>query len=263
MERDARVLEKHRFIPTLTRTADDLMACLLEAFLTFGGVPEQGLTDNMSALVTFSGGRRKRVGRVWRFAEEAGFEIVLCRPGSPQTKGKDESANRFLSRLAAYEGEFVGWEGLLECVARIERRSNEEPSEATGLPPDALFMREKEALRPIGNARLLQSMVGDVSVQTVPPTMLVRAAGRRWSVPRRCIGRRVTVIAMPGGQVRVRMGGEEVAVHDPAGAVGPIVYQEEHYVEALDGKRWADGDIRAAARANLDLLDALGGGGPK
>ena len=252
---------KHRFIPTLTRTADDLMACLLEAFLTFGGVPEQGLTDNMSALVTFSGGRRKRVGRVWRFAEEAGFEIVLCRPGSPQTKGKDESANRFLSRLAAYEGEFVGWEGLLECVARIERRSNEEPSEATGLPPDALFMREKEALRPIGNARLLQSMVGDVSVQTVPPTMLVRAAGRRWSVPRRCIGRRVTVIAMPGGQVRVRMGGEEVAVHDPREGAGPHGYDEAHHQEALDGKRWADGDIRAAARANLDLLDALGGGG--
>ena len=104
-------------------------------------------------------------------------------------------------------------------------------------------------------------MVGDVSVQTVPPTMLVRAAGRQWSVPRRCIGRRVTVVAMPGGQVRVRMGGEEVAVHDAAEAAGPIVYREEHYMEALDGKRWADGDIRAAARASLDLLDALGGGG--
>ena len=182
-------------------------------------------------------------------------------PGTPETKGKDESANRFLSRLRAYEGEFTGWEGLLECVARIELRSNEEPNETTGLPPNALFMREKESLRPIGNARLLQSMVGDVSVQTVPPTMLVRAAGRQWSVPRRCIGRRVTVVAMPGGQVRVRMGGEEVAVHDAAEAAGPIVYREEHYMEALDGKRWADGDIRAAARANLDLLDALGEGG--
>ena len=57
------------------------------------------------------------------------------------------------------------------------------------------------------------------------------------------------------------MGGEEVAAHDPREGAAPIVYREEHYVEALDGKRWADGDIRAAARANLDLLDALGGGG--
>ncbi len=252
---------RHRFIPTRTRTTDDLLACLPDAFLTFGGIPEECVTDNMSALVALSGGRRRKVGRAWRFAEEAGFRLVPCRPGTPETKGKDESANRFLSRLRAYEGEFTGWEGLLECVARIELRSNEEPNETTGLPPNALSMREKESLRPIGNARLPQSMVGDASVQTVPPTMLVRAAGRQWSAPGRCIGRRVTVVAMPGGQVRVRMGGEEVAVHDAAEAAGPIVYREEHYMEALDGKRWADGDIRAAARANLDLLDALGGGG--
>ncbi|WP_239452453.1 Mu transposase domain-containing protein [Collinsella intestinalis] len=189
------------------------------------------------------------------------FRFTLCHPGGPETKGKDESANRFLSRLRAYEGEFTGWEGLLECVARIERRGNEEPNETTGLPPNALFMREREALGPVGNMRLLQGMVGDVSVRTVPPTMLVRAAGRQWSVPRRCIGRRVTVVAMPGGQVRVRMGGEEAAVHDAAEAAGPIACRGEHYAEALDGKRWADGGIRAAARANLDLLDALGGGG--
>ena len=135
---------RHRFIPTRTRTTDDLLACLLDAFLTFGGIPEECVTDNMSALVAFSGGRRRKVERAWRFAEEAGFRLVLCRPGTPETKGKDESANRFLSRLRAYEGEFTGWEGLLECVARIELRSNEEPNETTGLPPSALFMREKE-----------------------------------------------------------------------------------------------------------------------
>ena len=100
---------RHRFIPTRTRTTDDLLACLLDAFLTFGGIPEECVTDNMSALVAFSGGRRRKVERAWRFAEEAGFRLVLCRPGTPETKGKDESANRFLSRLRAYEGEFTGW----------------------------------------------------------------------------------------------------------------------------------------------------------
>ena len=28
--------------------------------------------------------------------------------GRPQTKGKDESANRFLNRLSAYDRDFVG-----------------------------------------------------------------------------------------------------------------------------------------------------------
>lgn len=108
---------------------------------------------------------------------------------------------------------------------------------------------------------MTKSMVGDVSVQTVPPTMLVRAAGREWSVPRRCIGRRVSVIAMPGGQVVVRMAGEEVAVHDAAsGPSRPINYDPDHYGQALEGKRGlADADIAEAARANLALLDSLGG----
>lgn len=182
-------------------------------------------------------------------------------PRSPQTKGKDESANRFLNRLLAYGGEFTGWGGLAEAVARVEAQANSEPNRTTGLPPDALFMREKESLRPIGNLRLLESMVGDVSVQTVPPTMLVRAAGREWSVPRRCIGRRVSVVAMPGGQVVVRMAGEEVAVHDAAsGPSRPINYDPDHYGQALEGKRGlADADIAEAARANLALLDSLGG----
>lgn len=252
---------RHRLVPTRSRTTDDLLSCLPDAFAAFGGIPEEALADNTSALVAFSGGRRGRVERAWRFAEEAGFGLAPCRPGSPETKGKDEGASRFLSRLRAHEGEFTGWEGLLECAARIERRGNEGPNETTGLPPSALFMREKEALRPIGSMRPLQGVVGDVSAQTAPATMLVRAAGRPWSVPRRRTGGRVTVVAMPGGQARARMGGEGAAAHDAAAAAGPTVYDEGRCAEAPDGRRWADGDMRAAARANLDPPDALGGGG--
>ena len=165
-----------------------------------------------------------------------------------------------MNRLLAYNHDFEGEQGIIDAIARIEARSNAEPNETTGLPPAVLFMKEKEHLRPIGNLRVLQGMIGSVSVQRVPATMFVRAAGRQWSVPRSCIGKRVNVIAMPSGQVRVTLDGEEVAVHDAAEAAGPIVYAEEHYVEALSGKSWfGDSDIREAARADLELLDRLGG----
>lgn len=137
---------KHRFIPVRSRTLDDLLSCLLATFTRLGGVPEECITDNMSCLVTVSGRRRTRQERAWRFAREAGFELRLCAPRSPQTKGKDESANRFLNRLLAYGGEFTGWGGLAEAVARVEAQANSEPNRTTGLPPDALFMREKESL---------------------------------------------------------------------------------------------------------------------
>lgn len=232
----------HRFVYARTRTEDDLLACLLATFTRFGGVPLEALTDNMSALVTFSGGKRVRSERAWRFAREAGFELKLCKARTPETKGKDESSNRFLDRLLAYDCGFEGEQGVVDAIARIEARSNSEPNETTGLPPAVLFMRGKEHLRPIGNLRALQEM-----------------AGRQWSVPRACIGKKVNVVAMPSGQVRVALDGEEVAVHDASAASGPIVYAEDHYVEALSGKsRFADSDIREAARANLELLDQLG-----
>jgi len=250
----------HRFVYSRTRTEDDLLACLLATFVRFGGIPEEAITDNMSAIVTFSGGKRVKSERAWRFAREAGFELKLCRRQTPQTKGKDESANRFVNRLKAYDHDFEGEQGIIDAIARIEARSNAEPNETTGLPPAVLFMKEKELLRPIGNLRMLQEMIGGVDDQVVPPTMLVRAAGRQWSVPRSCIGKKVNVVTMPSGQVRVTLDGEEVAVHDAASASGPIVYAEDHYVEAMEGKSWfADADIREAARANLELLDQLAG----
>lgn len=168
----------HKFSYARTRTTDELIACWLETIRWLGGVPEEWLTDNMSAVVTFSGGRRVKSERALAFAREAGFSLQLCRPGMPETKGKDESANRFLSRLAVYDGDFEDERELIEIIAHIEARSNAEPNESTGVPPAALFMREKERLRPPGNMRLLEEMAGSVSEQTVPPTMLVRAAGR-------------------------------------------------------------------------------------
>ena len=144
----------HFFRRTVGRTRDELLMCLVANIRWLGGVPRQWLTDNMSAVATVGAdGARRRSERVERFAREAGFRLVLCRPRSPETKGKDESANRFLSRLRAYEGDFEGWDELDRIIARIQARCNEEPNETTRLPPDLLFSRrEKEALLPLRGA---------------------------------------------------------------------------------------------------------------
>lgn len=159
------------------------MACLLAVMAANGGTARTLVTDNMSSIVSSSASGRRVSARFARFAAAAGFELELARPRSPQTKGKVESSNRFLSRLAVYEGDFRGEEGLVAAIARIEARCNTEPSASTGVPPAVLFMREKEELRKVGNMGLLESMVADVSVQAVPPTMLVRCRGREFSVP--------------------------------------------------------------------------------
>ncbi|MCH3955769.1 MAG: hypothetical protein LKE45_00010 [Olsenella sp.] len=189
----------HCFVRSPTRARDDLLACMADDTRWLGGVPRQWLTDDMSAVATLGGdGRRSRDGRVAAFAREAGFGLALCRPRTPQTKGKDESANRFLSRLGAYEGDFEGWEGLDRAMARVRARSNEEPNRTTGLPPELLSRGEREALGPMPRESVLSALVGDVSWQVVPATMLVRCAGREFSVPRRRMGRRVRLPARAG-----------------------------------------------------------------
>ena len=123
---------RHIFIRSGTRTTDDLVRCMYATIARLGGVPREWVTDNMSALVTVKGGRRLKVQRAYEFAKAAGFELKLCRPRSPQTKGKVESSNRFLSRLAAYQGDFDGWDDIDEIIARIEDASNSEPNERRG-----------------------------------------------------------------------------------------------------------------------------------
>lgn len=253
---------RHVFVRSNTLTTDDFEACAWETCRRLGGVPPEWLTDNMSALVTVGAdGRRHRVERAFGFARRMGFEIVLCGVRTPQTKGKDESANRFLNRLLAYDGEVGGWDDVDRAIARVEARSNEEANQETGAPPDLLFLREKELLGPLPRATEAMAAMGEVSRQVVPSTMLVRFRGRQWSVPRRCIGRDVRLVGMPGGELRVYLDGALVALHDTTAPSSKVNYDPEHYAEALEGKRWAgDGDIEEAARRNLELLAGLGGG---
>lgn len=248
---------RHVFIYSRTRTTDDLVRCMYMTIVKLGGIPSEWITDNMSALVTVQNGRRARAERVYSFARDAGFSIKTCRRSTPETKGKVESSNRFLNRLAAYQGDFAGEDELVAIIARIEQRCNDEVNETTGMPPSALFMQEKDALRPVGNRRALEEAMGDVvSAPKVPATMIVSAHGRKMSVPRRCIGRPVKIVCMPDGAMDCYMAGELVATRLP----GDPVYHPDHYAEAMSGKRWfGDGDIDAAAAANLDLLNSIGG----
>ncbi|MFR3311238.1 IS21 family transposase [Collinsella stercoris] len=217
---------RHIFIRSGTRTTDDLVRCMYATIARLGGAPREWVTDNMSALVAVKGGRRLKVQRAYEFAKAAGFELKLCRPRGPQTKGRVESSDRLLSRLAAYQGDFDGWDDIDEIIARIEDASNSEPNETTGLPPSALFMEEKDALLPVGNLRALEEAMGDVvRVARVPATMLVGARGEPMSVPGRCIGGPARIVCMPGGAMDCYVGGGLVATHVAGGpAYDPARY---------------------------------------
>ena len=80
---------------SLTKTQDILFSFLDEAFETFGGVPEEVLTDNMKTVMDearteYSQGKVNI--KFQQFADDYGFHVHPCIAGRPQTKAKVEAA---------------------------------------------------------------------------------------------------------------------------------------------------------------------------
>ena len=78
----------------------------------------------------------------------------------------------------------------------------------------------------------------------------------------RCIGRRVSVVAMPGGIGPRPHGGRGGGGARPGAAAGPIVYEEAHYLEALRGEALGGRRHTRGRAPTSKLLDALGAGTP-
>ena len=67
----------------------DLLTRSLKAFETFGGVPEEILTDNMSTVMDearteYSKGKIN--AKFQQFAQDYGFQVRPCIAGKPRTK---------------------------------------------------------------------------------------------------------------------------------------------------------------------------------
>lgn len=85
---------------TTGEDAPTLCACLREALLCFGGVPQHVLFDNAKTIVIERDAHGEGLHRWHRglldVAEEFGFRPRLCRPYRAKTKGKVERFNGYL-----------------------------------------------------------------------------------------------------------------------------------------------------------------------
>lgn len=247
---------EHIFIYTPSITTDDFIRCTIDAFRKLGGITEELLTDNMSALVSVKGRSRKVNARASQFFKDLGVELRLCKVRSPQTKGKDESANRFQSWLLPYNGELESEDEVRQLVDEmLTRRTNEQINATTGLPPSVLFKKEKEYLRPVPNKVLLDSYLTEHEVRTVPPTLLVTYKGNGYSVPKKYIGKRVHLYVI-NGQLFIYDGKNElITIHSISKAKKN--YHFDHYRNGLDIKGKSPDEISEIAQKNLELMDSL------
>jgi len=188
---------------------------LESAFSTFGGIPEVVLMDNPRALVVRHDAVSRTVqfnDKLLAFAKYWDFRPRACAPYRARTKGKTERGVGYVKKNAIAGRAFESWEAFEAHLAKWEREiANVRAHGTTGEAPIVRFQRdEAHRLKPLGDRppfgtlRELSRVVGnDCSVEIDTNS---------YSVPWRLIGERVAV-TVAAGEIRIRHGVREVAVH--------------------------------------------------
>lgn len=244
---------QHFFVYSLTKTTEDFLRCLIDVLKQIG-LPKKIVTDNMAAIVSIRNGTRKKHPKIVAFEKDIGMKIKLCKSRTPETKGKDESANRFINWIIPYDYEFKDENELISIIQRIESKCNQEVNKTTGIPPIVLFSKEKEYLRDIPNKLLLESYLEEMVEKVVPSTLLVSYKGKGYSVPPNYINKRVKIYQIDN-ELYIYCNNDLIATHEISNK--SFNYKEEHYIQGLSSKFIDPSEIERVARENLDRLNNL------
>lgn len=248
---------EHVFIYSSTKTTQDFIRCIIETFRRLGGVTEKVLTDNMTAIVSVRDNNKRIYPIVSQLFKDLDCELKLCKVKMPQTKGKDENANKFVKWIYPYDGELESEDDLINAIENVIcGQCNKQINTTTKLPPYTLFMKEKEKLKPFPRGIMLDNYIHEHVRRKVPATFLVEYKGSSYSVPPNYIGRYVDLYPL-GDSIYIYANKEFVTKHNISQNV--INYNRNHYVdglsEILGGK---DANIEQMAEKNLKRFENLG-----
>jgi transposase len=218
---------------------------LESAFTSFGGVPEEVLMDNPRALVVRHDAASRAVqfnDKLIAFAKHWGFAARACAPYRARTKGKTESGVGYVKKNAVAGHAFASWEAFEAHLARWERDvANVRVHGTTGEAPITRFERdEAHRLKPLGQRPSFGSL--RELTRVVGNDCAIEIDTNSYSVPWRLIGEHVAV-TVAAGQVRIRHGACEVAVHRLVEGRRQRVIDHAH----LDGVAGRDGAVRRQA----------------
>lgn len=248
---------EHVFIYSSHKTTSDLIRCFIQANRKVGGICKEYLTDNMSAIVSIKGTGKKIYPQINQLFQDIGAKLNLAKVHTPQTKGKDENANKFVKWIYAYDYQVKDELELINLIEEeITSSANRQINTGTGLPPAALFEKEKEYLLPLPNRILLESYLKEHVRQTVPATQLVYYKGCRYSVSSRYINETVDLYPI-GEELYIYLNQRLIAKHTISQQY--INYKQADYEEGLRQRvsgKTAD-DITEMATENLKRLSQL------
>ncbi len=244
----------HVFIYSKFKTRIDVQRCLIKTFEYIGGVPKELLTDNMSSIVDTK--THTFYKEFITFTNDMQTKPKNCKPRHPYTKGKDESANRFMSWLIPYNNEFEDEQELIKIIGEINLKVNRQVNSTIGVAPIMLFNKEKEYLQPLPNSKIMDQYLIDTVHVKISNESLFYYKGKKYSVPNKFINYTLD-IQEDNNKLYVYYNKELITIH--AISEKNINYKEEHYIDGLTNilKNKTQEQIEALAKQNLENLNRL------
>ncbi len=242
---------------SISKTQDILFNFLDEAFETFGGVPDELLTDNMSTVMDearteyYEG---KVNARFQQFADDYGFKVRPCIAGRPRTKAKVEAPMKILDEIRAYNGK-LNYDGLNRLVTRINNRVNTQVVKDTGIIPIMYFNKEKAFLSHLPVNTIRKPYQIPSKIVKVNASSMINYGGNQYSVPTEYIGKSVTIQTYDG-YLHAYYNTKLVTVHKISDK--KLNYHEKDYIAiAKISKSFREEDISIRAKENLALLGGI------
>lgn len=235
-------------------TKETVERCLIHVFERMNGVPKEILTDNMSSIVNYS--QHAFVSEFIAFCKDMGTIPKKCKVGACETKGKDESCNRFVNWILPYDYEFDTEEELIEILSSINNKVNLEVNATTNMPPISLFQIEKEYLQPLPKQAIIANYIDSMIPVKVSNESLFYYKGTKYSVSTKYIGHTIK-LEEKDNKLYVYYNSDLITTHDISNK--KIKYHEEHYKECLNLaiNNKSEIEIDEIAKKNLELLDKL------
>lgn len=237
-----------------SKTQQDVIECLINAFKATGGVPDEILFDNMKTIVEITNKGRKINNKMKAFADDFGFKIRLCRPGHSYTKGKMETSNKFIDWLLPYNGEFEDEKDLTKIIDRINKKVNQSINQSIGIQPIILLQKEKEYLCALPSNNIIESYMNFEKRATVHKDSMIYYAGSRYSVPPKYINKTVT-LKIVGNELHVYFNTDLISVHILSDK--KINYHKSDYRSLMENLIKNEEDIEQICSNNLNELDKL------
>ncbi|MBQ8426544.1 MAG: transposase family protein [Clostridia bacterium] len=153
-----------------------------KAFKYYGGRPKQILYDQDRTIVSSENAGNIIFTKDFDgYVKAAGFDAIVCKPYSPDTKGKVETVVKTVKEYFLEGREYCGIDRLnSDCIAWLDRTGNNLAIQALRKSPRELFEREKGDLI---KHKPIEIDIYRNRIAVVISPFIVRYKGNRYSVP--------------------------------------------------------------------------------